>query len=465
MKIALFIVYILLILLVIFLERKTPTQALFWVVVMICIPYVGLILYLIFGTTLPIKITAVMRKKRIIKDYKGPINSDVKLDLDVRDVDREVMQFNYTYNQSSLTFYDDASVFTSGMSHYEQLFKDIENAKETIYVLFYTIHNDDVGHKFVEALTKKANDGVKVLLMCDFVANISSPPKMFKPLKKAGGKVIRIKPFLTHYRSHRKLVIIDHAISYIGGMNIGNKYIGKNKKKSPWRDTQVRMTGRACVELEKYFFTDWFCSLRRKYIPYYLNYVNTIKYKSYEPNNNICQFVVGGVDTNKEAIKMTYLSMIRSAKKIIRIQSPYFVPDESILNALKTAVASGVKVEFMLPKCKSSFFLDPVTTYYIGDLLEYGATIYKYDGYVHAKTMIIDDELCCIGSVNMDIRSMSVDDEICGVFFNNDFVSKYQDIYNEDLKRCEVYTYDEFKTRSFKEKVLENFFRLFSALM
>lgn len=465
MIIALVIIYILLILLVIFLERKTPSQAWFWVVVTICIPYVGIVLYLVFGTTLPIKITSYMRKRRLSKDYKGPKEEPITFSLDVRDVDKEVMQFNYTYNNSRPTFYNDSTVYTNGYSHYEALFNDIENAKEAIYVLFYTIHNDDVGHKFVEALTKKANEGVKVLLMCDFVANISSPPKMFKPLKKAGGKVVRIKPFLTHYRSHRKLVIIDHEISYIGGMNIGNKYIGKNKKKSPWRDTQVRLTGMASIELEKYYFTDFFCSIRRKRIPYYLDYVDSIKYKKYEPNNNICQFVVGGVDTNKEAIKMTYLSMIRSAKKCIKIQSPYFVPDESILNALKTAVASGVSVEFMLPARKSSFFLDPVTTYYIGELLMYGAKVYKYDGYVHAKTMIIDDELCCIGSVNMDIRSMSVDDEICGVFFNNEFVDEYKNIYDEDKTKCITYTYDDFLNRSKWEKVQEEFFRLFAQLM
>ena len=173
------------------------------------------------------------------------------------------MHFNAVYNGSEVTHYRDASLFTSGKSHYERLFKDIRSAKKCIYVEFYTIHHDPVGEAFVNELAKKAREGVEVLVMCDFIANLSTPRKMFDPLTHAGGQVIRVKPYLTHYRSHRKIVVIDHEISYIGGMNIGKQYANMAKVKNPWRDTQVRLEGVCSLVLEKYFLTDWLCSVKR----------------------------------------------------------------------------------------------------------------------------------------------------------------------------------------------------------
>ena len=155
----------------------------------------------------------------------------------------------------------------------------------------------------------------------------------------------------------------------------------------------------------------------------------------------------------------------RSAKRKIRIQSPYFVPDSSILDALKTAMGMGVQVEVMIPGIKASFFLDPVTTYYCGELMEYGAKVYKYKGYIHAKTMVIDDEICCIGSVNMDMRSLMVDDEVCGVFYENNLVNQYGEIFENDKNSCKEYTLEEFKGRTRWDKISEGIFLLFAPLM
>lgn len=470
MKWVLLAIYIITILAIIFLEKKRPTETILWVTIVVCIPYVGIILYLIFGSTLAIKLTSYVRKKRLKEYYPNTIkNTDINKqinELPISNEKKEVMKFNNIYNNSDLRAYDKIDVYTNGMDHYKQLFEDIKNAKECIYVEFYTIHHDSVGKAFVNALAEKAKEGVKVLVMCDFIANINVPGRMFKPLRKAGGVVRRVKPFLTHYRSHRKIVVIDHNISYIGGMNIGEKYINKGKKKNPWRDTQVRLVGSSCsASLDAYFLTDWLCAIKRSQWKENIEYVNSIVEPENKLNDNLCQFIVGGVDNLKESVKMVYLSMIRSAKKSIRIQTPYFIPDVSILDALKTAAASGVKIELMIPGIKSSFFLDPVTTHYLGELFDFGIKVYKYNGYIHAKTMIIDDEVCCIGSVNMDIRSLTVDDEICGVFYNNEMVNNYYEIYNNDITNCKEYTYEEFKNRGKKEKFLESFFLLFSPLM
>ena len=239
LKAVLLILYIATILAVIFVERKNSTEAILWVLVMICIPYAGILLYLVFGSTTAIKLTSVFRRKRLSKRLpaaKAP--QDLLTGQQFSDEDLQVMQFNTNYNNSPVTCYDDYQLFITGETHYRALFQDIKEAKENIYVLFYAIHHDVMGEALVKILTEKAKEGVTVLVMCDFIANLSTPYKMFKPLADAGGKVIRVKPYLTHYRSHRKIVAIDHKIGYIGGMNIGKQYANLAKKKNPWRDTQ-----------------------------------------------------------------------------------------------------------------------------------------------------------------------------------------------------------------------------------
>lgn len=466
LKIILFIIYIATILAVIFWERKNPTEAMLWVFVMVCLPYAGMVLYLVFGSTTAIKLTSVFRRRRLSRRLPAAKESqDLLTGQKFSEEDLQVMQFNANYNNSPVTCYDDHQLFIDGESHYRALFRDIKDAKENIYVLFYTIHHDVMGESLVRALTEKAEEGVTVLVMCDFIANLSTPRKMFKPLVEAGGKVIRVKPYLTHYRSHRKIVTIDHRIGYIGGMNIGKQYANMAEKKNPWRDTQIRLTGACTATLDAYFMTDFLCAVRRRDWEDMVKHMESIHLPQRRRSPNLCQFVVGGVDNDREAVKMNYLSMIRSAKKKIRIQSPYFIPDASVLDALKTAAASGVEIELMIPGIKASFFLDPVTTYYAGQIMEFGARVYKYHGYIHAKTMTIDDELCCIGSVNMDMRSLMVDDEICGIFYANDLVQEYIRIFKNDIQNCDPYLYDQFLKRGRKEKIAECVFLPFAPLM
>ncbi len=460
-------IHILLIVAVIFIERKKPTEALLWVFILTCMPYFGVILYLAFGSTMSIKLTAFLRKRRLQRHRPTGTRSGAGIPdaSQLSELDRQVAHFNFTYNDSRLTCYDHAELFTSGVCHYERLFEDIKQARDCIFVEFYTIHHDRVGEAFANALAEKAREGVDVFVLCDFIANLSSPPKMFRPLTDAGGKLIRVKPYLTHYRSHRKIVSIDHQIAYIGGMNIGEQYANMAKVKNPWRDTQVRLTGACVGVLDQYFLTDWICSVKQRDWGNTVAYLSALTPLSCSPSPNLCQFIVGGADTNKESVKMCYLSMIRSARHRIRIQTPYFIPDASLLDALKTAAASGVDIQLMVPGIQASFFLDPVTTYYCGQLLEYGASVHKYQGYIHAKTMIIDSELCCIGSVNMDMRSLMVDDEICGVFYANELVERYNAIFDQDLSACTRYTWDQFLHRGTRAKLSESFFLLFAPLM
>lgn len=405
----LFIIYISMILMVIFVERKRPTEALLWVIIMICLPYFGTILYLIFGSTVAIKLTSWIRNKKLnARPYDGTLLSAAAMDkAQLSEEDRQVVRFNAVYNASELTSYEKADFYTNGKDHYTHLFQDVSNAKTCIFIEFYTIHHDMVGEKLVEVLTQKAKEGVTVWVMCDFIANLSTPKKMFQPLVDAGGKVVRVKPYFTHYRSHRKIVTIDQKVAYIGGMNIGKQYANMDKKKNPWRDTQIRLEGASASVLNTYFLKDWLCSIKRSGWQDTISYLRKLEPEQYETTFDLCQFIVGGVDTNKEA----------------------------------------------------------VTNYYSGQLLEYGTKVYKHHGYIHAKTMIIDDELCCVGSVNMDMRSLMVDDEVCGVFYENQLVERYNQIYDKDITDTTPYTWEEFQNRGRKERFMESIFFLFAPLM
>ena len=194
-----------------------------------------------------------------------------------------------------MTCYDDYQLFVTGETHYRALFQDLKEAKDSIYVVGFkhVLHHDIMGEACIKALTDKSKEGVTVLVMCDYMANLSTPHKMFQPLLKAGGKVIRVKPYLTHYRSHRKIVTIDHKIGYIGGMNIGKQYANLSEKKNPWRDTQIRLTGACTAILDGYFMTDFLCTVRRKDWEDMVEHMDPFTVHNRRRTSNLCQFVVG----------------------------------------------------------------------------------------------------------------------------------------------------------------------------
>ena len=473
------IIHLLIIIAVVFIEHKKPAEAMIWVLLIIILPVVGPILYVMLGSTLGIKLIRFYRSRKLEEYANVPLTRALDqtkdeaflADLPLSQKDKREIEFNLNYNQSPLTFAETADLYLNGVTHYEALWADIAKAEKQILVEFHTIHDDHVGRSFVAALAKKAEEGVEVMVLYDFLANILSPKRMWNPLIKAGGEVHRVKPFLTHYRNHRKIVVVDDKIAYIGGMNIGKQYIGESKK-TPWRDTQVRVTGEAVAILHYQFLRDWVTSVNRKtyrnlHDDFYIEelHVDVGSPVSALPQQIPCQFIVGGVDKDNEAIKITYLSLIQNARTNIRIQSPYFIPDASILDALKVAAASGVEIEIMMPGISASFFLTPVSRWYLGQLLPLGVKVYIYDGYVHAKTLVVDDEMACIGSVNIDVRSLELHDEICGIFYDNLFTARNIQVFEHDKLRCRPYTYEDFQSRSLWDKIKERFFLLLAPLM
>lgn len=462
-----------LILLVVFIEHKNPREVLLWVAILIVLPVLGIILYLIFASTIDIKLAYYIKNKKLDNMYRKHVYEQLnKMKVERVNTEnltqrrmREMIQFNLSYSEGLLTENNRIEQITDGKEKYKRMFRDIDEAQTSIHIQYYGIHNDLVGHALVAHLTQKAKEGIQIKVLFDGMGSLSTPNKMFRPLIEVGGKVKRIRPYLTHYRNHRKIVVIDGKIAYMGGMNIGKQYMNLGKKKKPWRDTQMRVIGDGVFALQYYFLYDWF----------YANKAETMELTDHQladlfPSHQVshflpCQFVAGGVHTDKEMIKMSYLKMINCAQEKILLQSPYFIPDESILDAFKVAAASGVEIEIMLPQIKPSFFLQPVGDYYIDKLLDYGVKVYKYKGYMHAKTLSIDGVITCIGSVNMDIRSLEIDDEICGFMYDEAFTREHEAIFKKDKENAIELDYEAFRRRGMGRKILERVFRLLEPIM
>lgn len=457
---------------VVFIEHKKPGEAVLWASVITLLPFFGLLLYLCFGSTISIKLTYWLFSRHMAKPYlellKKQIGDFEQAELHEtqhRELVLSTIRFHMQYCDALLTRHNRVEILTNGKDKYARLFADLEAATESIHIAYYAIHNDEVGQALSDVLTYKAKQGVRVRVLYDRVGSLLTPKALFAPLEAAGGMVHRIKPVLTHFRNHRKIVVIDGRIGYTGGMNIGIKYLGRFRHKSPWRDTHMRIMGESVRALQYYFLYDWLYTDRRQRHALTEQEIRALFPPCAVSEELFCQVITGGADTFSPHTKLSVLKVLSAARERIVIQSPYFIPSDSILEILKVALASGVQVTLMLPAQKSSFFLKPVTDYYISQLLPLGVKVLLYEGYIHAKTITVDDAITCIGSVNIDIRSLEIDDEVQVIFYGEAMAARHQEILCEDARRCHALDVAAFENRGIVARIKERFFRLFAPLM
>lgn len=471
LSILIYAINFILILSVIFIEHKKPAESLLWVLLLIIFPVLGFVLYMAFGFSFRYKMMMLTKKRRIECGNRKLFYNNLKnaKDYDIFKINTEsemqdIASFNLNYSRSRLLINNTADIIIKGSNKYKMLFSDIDNAKHSIHVLYFLIHNDSTGNEFIERLTKKAKEGVSVKVLYDGLSNINIPYKIFKPLTEAGGEVKRLKAYITHYRNHRKIVVIDGKIGYTGGMNIGDEYANISEHKPFWRDTHLRFEGDAVYMLQYYFLYDWFYIANSKE-----KYLEKKIIMDYFPDHNIdaylpCQIVASGADYDCGHIKMGFLKMIYSAKQKIRIQSPYFIPNESIMEAIAIMASCGVKIELMVPS-KASYIITMTNNYYINRLIDYGVKVYLYNGYIHSKTLSVDGMVTSIGTANMDYRSMDVDDELTVFFYDKKFTQRHENIFESDKKNSVELNYEAFYKRSYIKKGIEKLCRLFAPLM
>lgn len=452
--------------------RKVPSQALMWIFLFGLSPILGLLGFLVFGTNFGAKYkvkTSKLTKYPFIIQLQEKIKTcnlqSHSSKNENRQTEKDKDMFRKDFYQGFITNYNQVQVFTNGESKYKQLTEQIEKAQHSIHLAYYAFHNDEIGQHFIRVLTKKAQEGVAVKLLYDPFGSVVWSKKIFKPLIEAGAQVHPVRPFLSQYRYHRKIVVIDGIVAFTGGMNVGLKYVSRHTKKKPWRDTHMQVQGESVYLLQFCFLHDWFFTLNKNEKESYTLNLNPLFPNQQVNQQLICQVVANGIDKEKNYIRLCVIRAIMLAKKSIVIQSPYFAPDETVLDVLKTALSSGVKVTLMLPREKLDHYMDAINRYNVCRLLPYGLTVYFYRGYIHSKVIRVDDSITCIGTANMDNRSMEINDELIAVFYNKEFARQQDLIIEQDKKHADLPHTEQYMKRSVLQRLKESFLLIFSPLV
>lgn len=471
----LYIVYLLVILSLVFLDRKGPAQRLSWILLLVFLPGLGLLLYSVFGSDLYPRYRQWKLARRhgiSLKRLDAMVRPEAVRDWPGDEPSSHLRRFHQGYCQSPFSADNAAEIFTAGHSKYRRLFEDLRAARKHIHVLYFAIHNDAIGKELTSILAEKAREGLEVRVLYDTVGGLSNPRSFFagplyRELRRAGGEVARIRPFPLdlNYRNHRKLAVIDGQIAYTGGMNIGDKY-----SDTRWRDTQVRITGRAVHQLQRVFLADWVTANKRPDSRLSDNLPGYFPHPDCGGSLGI-QVIANGLcseEQRDDKVRLGYLNMISSATERVWIQTPYFVPSDVILQALKAAAARGVDVRIMVPSryVSATLFHRHIANYYLRSLVGSGARIYQYqDSYLHAKTMLVDFNRLCIGSVNLNARSLETDDELYVYFESPEFATRYEAIYQDDLRRSAEMDYEGFERQNSVIRAMESILSFLSPIL
>ncbi|CAM2078376.1 MULTISPECIES: cardiolipin synthase [Clostridia] len=454
----------------IFIERKEPTTTWAWLLILIALPGIGFILYLLLGQNLSRQ--KIFREKKLadkIKRYKLRSNSELpNFDSEINENYEDLILMNYNHSGAVYTTGNEVKTYINGEDKFRDLFNDIRAAKSFIHIEYYIFRYDDLGRALIKELHEKTKDGVEVRLVIDGMGSKRITKKIIKEIESYGIKMAVFFPgVLPHintrinYRNHRKIVVIDGKIGYVGGFNVGNEYVNKGKQFKFWRDTHIRVKGEAVNELNKRFILDWD----------YAADENMGNMSMYFPvpevvGNVGMQIVSSGPDHMEEYIKNSYMKIINNAKNYVYIQTPYLVPDSPMMEALKISALSGVDVRIIVPGAPDHFFMEWMLSANIGLLIEYGIKIYRYgNGFIHSKTIVADGEVCSIGTANLDIRSFKLNFEVNAFIYNETVAKEQEKIFLDDQLKSKLVTKEEYYKRSRNLKIKESLIRLLSPIL
>ncbi|MDI4583495.1 cardiolipin synthase [Oenococcus sp. UCMA 14587] len=455
----------------VFWSKRDVSRIWAWLIVLIFVPIIGFIIYWFAGRRISDKKIFDFTSQEIVgreqirdnqKYYGHHLHLNQKSNMLV-----ELFENN---SGSMLTYGNDLETFFDGQKFFDDLFAEIEKAKDHIHLAYFAIGNDLIGNQLVDLLTKKAHQGVEVRVIYDAYGSHGTHLGMYRRLLKAGGVVY---PFLTrrfqllalriNFRFHRKVVVIDGKVGYIGGFNIGDQYLGKSKRFGNWRDSQLKIIGDSVLSLQSRFFIDWNATAKNRDKLSFLNdYFPATQVNGIHP----IQIVSSGPDSLIAQIKQGYLKMITLATKSITIQTPYLIPDQPIYESLMIALAAGVKVNIFIPDRPDHPFVYRATQYYAQEFIDFGANVYRYDGgFLHSKLLIIDDEIVSIGSANMDIRSFELSFEANAFIYSSNFAKKIEKQISIDISKSKLLSKKDFEAQGFWMTVLQKFSRLLSPIL
>lgn len=453
------------------LERKNPEKTIAWLLVFIVFPPVGLFLYIFLG--------------RNWKKHKLHDETNINIERLVYEVMKNVKDHTYSpliellskNSESPLFNNNSIKIFKDGSEKFSALKEELLKAKSHIHMEYYILKSDGIGNEIKDIIIKKSLEGIDVRIILDRVGCIRLSKKYIRELKESGIDVVQYSYFLApllrkintqiNYRNHRKIVVIDGKVGFTGGINIGDEYIGKSKF-GYWRDTHIMVKGDFVYGLQAVFLDD-FATIKEanKEFFYYGDNFEEFFPETEDTEGKLMQLVKSGPDSEFPAIEQSIIKMINMAKEHIYITTPYFIPSESILNSLKIAALSGVKVHILFPSRYDHIIVHFASRTYLEDLVRNGIMIHLYNpkGFIHAKTTSVDGKICTIGTANMDIRSYVLNYEINAVIYDVETTEQLESLFFEDLKQSKRVTEEYFNNISPLIKALEAFCRIFSSML
>jgi cardiolipin synthase len=461
---------------IIFLERRNVGTTWAWLLILLFIPIVGFVVYVVFGQNLSRRKIFRLSSKHadeyqlLLEGQLQALETNAILFNDISAKENQsAIHLNLTHSQSLFSQDNHIDIFTDGEAKFSALLRDIEAAQHHIHLLYFILKNDNIGKKVRDALVAKAKQGVKVRVLVDDMGSVRLPRSFFHSLIAAGGQASAFFPskwlpylnFRMNYRNHRKLVIIDGQTGYIGGFNIGDEYLGKDPKFGYWRDTHLRLTGSAVDDLQFRFMLDWSNAATSKFG------VD----RSYFPLKKVVgttgvQIVSSGPDSERQQIKDGMIKLMYSTKKSMYIQTPYFIPDESMMHAIKIAVMSGVDVRIMIPNKPDHIFVYWASLSQIGELLPLGVRIFIYEhGFIHAKTIVMDGKTSSVGTANFDVRSFKLNFEVNAFIYDIETSGRLHAIFEEDMALSTELTWEKYQQRKWTIRFKESVSRLLSPIL
>lgn len=456
------------------LENRSPLKSISWILVITLIPIMGILLYFFFGQ----KYRKVRRYSKKEARYRRKIHeiSETQIkalsQINLNEINEklaeksDIMTLLLRNDKAFISSNKTVQILKNGDETFECLKNDLLKAKHHIHLEFYIFKFDAIGLEIFEILKNKSKAGVQVKIIYDSVGSYIMPINKKNEAKKAGIQLKSFQrvifPFLSskvNYRNHRKIVVIDGKIGFTGGLNVSDKYLENNPGKIYWRDTFVRIEGKAVSALQSIFINDWYYVSKE-------SFYNEIYFNEDKGDGNLTQIISSGPDSNWHAISQFYFSAITSSRKNVYIASPYFIPNDEISFALKAAALRGIDVRILIPKKSDTFISHLSSISYIKEMLKAGVKIYRYEkGFCHSKLLMSDDILSSIGSANLDYRSLETNFEVSAIFYDEKITSELTKQFLNDLNDSENTQINEWKKRPWQLKLVSSIARLFAPLM
>lgn len=453
--------------LVIISENRNPLKSVPWLIVLTLAPVLGLVIYFFFGQNLSKRRSLSRRTRKQLNAY---VAHSAQLEHpEVPEYLRPLEELLTDSGHAVPLYGSQLTIYDDGASKFRALLQAIDEAKHHIHLLYYIIDNDEIGGRLRDALIRRAREGVEVRVLYDDVGSRAVRKGFFDKMEEAGVEVheflhVKFPRFTSkvNYRNHRKIVVIDGRIAFFGGMNIADRYYKGTPKLGPWRDYHFRIEGGGVVGLQFAFLNDWFSTTRQRLtsVERYYPPMTAI------PTNNVLQILTSGPLGRWRTLQQAICLAISRAKRRIRIETPYYLPSETLNNALQTAALAGIEVELMLPARSDSKWVDLAVHSYLDDMVRAGVKVLFYTaGFLHAKLLLIDEELTIIGSANLDFRSFEHNFEINGFLYDRDFAARMHHLFDEDRSHCYHLTAAKWFRRSRLRRMGESVMRLFSPLL